>query len=129
MDDVFALSAEQRAWVEKTAGEMSLERKVGQIINVTLRWWESGREVDSATAAAFDTCQPGSAVGGGPLMTWREVRAYTDRLNRLVEIPLAFNGDWESGSGLADGTRFPSAMGMSAIDDPARAEELEYLAG
>jgi beta-N-acetylhexosaminidase len=123
--DVFALSEPTREWVKRTVAKMSLEHKVGQVINVVVGWFDT--EVGKGQLEAIERWQIGSGISGGA--QWQRMRATMEAINNVLKIPMAVNADFEMGANIVGGTHFPAAMGMSAIADADRAEELIYAAG
>ncbi len=123
--DVFKLNRRQNEWVDETLGNMSVEVKVGQVINIAIGFFDKKLQKDMLDKV--ERYQPGSAISGG--LPWRTMRGIMQKVNARLKIPMAVNADFEMGPCLTDGAHFPHAMGMAAIADTAKAERLVYAAG
>lgn len=126
------LTAEGRQWVEKTLKKLSLEEKVGQMLNI--RYFTDFQNFDSDGYKQFrDTLRKyhiGSIVltvhVDGPTLLKNpplEVAAIANQLQRDSELPLLIAADFERGlaSRVSSVPSFPDAMAFGAIGDPAYA--------
>jgi len=123
--DVFQLNEKQNRWVDQTLGSLTLEEKVGQVINIAVGFFDP--KLEGRMLAQIRRCQPGSAITGG--LHWKVMRKVMEKVNAQLKVPLVANADFEMGPYLADGTPFPPVMGMSAVADTAKAEQLLFAAG
>ncbi len=128
------LRAEGRRWVEKTLKKLSLEEKVGQMLNV--RYFTDFQNFDGEAYKQFrDTLRKyhiGSVVltvhvDGAKLLLNPplEVAAVANQLQRDSDLPLLIAADFERGlaSRVSTVPSFPDAMAFGAIGDPAMAEK------
>lgn len=124
------LTAEGRQWVEKALKKLSLEEKVGQMLNI--RYFTDFQNFDSDGYKQFrDTLRKyhiGSIVltvhVDGPTLLKNpplEVAAIANQLQRDSELPLLIAADFERGlaSRVSSVPSFPDAMAFGAIGDPA----------
>src|SRR5579884_1874594 len=120
-------------WVQKTLKGLSLEEKVGQMLNV--RYFTDFQNFSSTTYQQFrDQMQKyhlGSVVltvhTDGPILLRNgplEVAAVANQLQKDSKLPLLIAADFERGldSRVSGTLAFPDAMAFGAIGDPARAE-------
>lgn len=128
------LTKEGRHWVEKTLKKLSLEEKVGQMLNI--RYFTDFQNFDSEAYLQFrDTLRKyhiGSVVltvhVAGPVLLKNpplEVAAIANQLQRDSDLPLLIAADFERGlaSRVSSVPSFPDAMAFGAIGDPAVAEK------
>jgi beta-N-acetylhexosaminidase len=127
------LSADGRQWAERTLKGLSLEEKVGQMLNV--RYFTDFQNFGSADYQQFrDQMQKyhlGSVVltvhTDGPILLRNgplEVAAIANQLQRDSKLPLLIAADFERGldSRVSGTLAFPDAMAFGAVGDPTRAE-------
>ncbi|HEY7406504.1 MAG TPA: glycoside hydrolase family 3 N-terminal domain-containing protein [Candidatus Angelobacter sp.] len=127
------LTNDGRSWVEKTLKHLSLEEKVGQMLNV--RYFTDFQNFSSPGYQQFrDQMQKyhlGSIVltvhTDGPILLKNgplEVAAVANQLQRDSRLPLLIAADFERGldSRVSGTLAFPDAMAFGAVGDPARAE-------
>ncbi|HZU31536.1 MAG TPA: glycoside hydrolase family 3 N-terminal domain-containing protein [Candidatus Angelobacter sp.] len=120
-------------WVQKTLKGLSLEEKVGQMLNV--RYFTDFQNFSSTTYQQFrDQMQKyhlGSVVltvhTDGPILLRNgplEVAAVANQLQKDSKLPLLIAADFERGldSRVSGTLAFPDAMAFGAVGDPARAE-------
>jgi beta-N-acetylhexosaminidase len=128
------ITADGQRWVERTLKSLSLEEKVGQMLNV--RYFTDFQNFDSAGYQQFrDQMQKyhlGSVVltvhTDGPMLLKNgplEVAAVANQLQKDSQLPLLIAADFERGldSRVSGTLSFPDAMAFGAIGDPARAEQ------
>ncbi|MBN2583303.1 MAG: hypothetical protein JXL80_09550, partial [Planctomycetes bacterium] len=117
-----ALSDGQRAWVDKTLGNLSLRQKVGQLLFPMLT--EHTAAPLGIGEYVAQTGIGGGHMFGGPMAKCRRVAT---EAQRAAEIPLLISGDFEVGPGerIPEGTHLPGRMAMGAVGD----EQLAYDAG
>lgn len=128
------LTTEGRHWAEKTLKKLSLEEKVGQMLNI--RYFTDFQNFNSDAYLQFrDTLRKyhiGSVVltvhVAGPVLLKNpplEVAAIANQLQRDSDLPLLIAADFERGlaSRVSSVPSFPDAMAFGAIGDPAVAEK------
>ncbi len=121
------LSPEDRAWVEETLREMTLEEKIGQMLIPAMSPVFMNRESEEfhrIERNIVDFHVGGyHAFGGDPVA----LAALLNRMQRLAKIPLLITADLEGGPGyqFRGATRLPRAMALGATGS----EELAYRAG
>jgi beta-N-acetylhexosaminidase len=128
------LTKDGHRWVEKTLKKLSLEEKVGQMLNI--RYFTDFQNFDSDAYKRFrDTLRKyhiGSVVltvhvDGSKLLKNPplEVAAVANQLQRDSELPLLIAADFERGlaSRVSSVPSFPDAMAFGAIGDPAYANK------
>ncbi|HEY6249616.1 MAG TPA: glycoside hydrolase family 3 protein [Candidatus Angelobacter sp.] len=128
------LTQDGRRWVEKTLARLSLEEKVGQMLNV--RYFTDFQNFESDDYRQFrDTLRKyhiGSVVltvhvDGSMLLENPplEVAAVANQLQRDSELPLLIAADFERGlaSRVSGVPAFPDAMAFGAIGNTADAEK------
>lgn len=121
------LSPEDRAWVEETLREMTLEEKIGQMLIPAMSPVFMNRESEEFRRIErniVDFHVGGyHAFGGDPVA----LAALLNRMQRLAKIPLLITADLEGGPGyqFRGATRLPRAMALGATGS----EELAYRAG
>lgn len=121
-------------WVEKTMKKLSLEEKVGQMLNI--RYFTDFQNFDSDAYRQFrDSLRKyhiGSVVltvhvDGSTLLKNPplEVAAVANQLQRDSELPLLIAADFERGlaSRVSSVPSFPDAMAFGAIGDPTYAKK------
>jgi beta-N-acetylhexosaminidase len=126
-------SAETRQWVKHTLKSMSLEEKVGQMLNV--RYFTDFQNFDSSGYRQFRELMQKYHLGSvvltvhtdGPILLKNgplEVAAVANQLQRDSRLPLLIAADFERGldSRVSGTPAFPDAMAFGALGDPARAE-------
>lgn len=128
------LTGEGRRWVEQTLKRLSLEEKVGQMLNV--RYFTDFQNFDSDGYRQFrDTLRKyhiGSVVltvhVDGPMLLKNpplEVAAIANQLQRDSDLPLLIAADFERGlaSRISSVPSFPDAMAFGATGNPAYARQ------
>ncbi len=121
-------------WVEHTLKSMSLEEKVGQMLNV--RYFTDFQNFDSLPYQQFRDQMLKYHLGSvvltvhtdGPILLKNgplEVAAVANQLQRDSKLPLLIAADFERGldSRVSGTPAFPDAMAFGAIGDPVRAEK------
>lgn len=122
-----SLSPEDRAWVEKTLREMTLEEKIGQMLVPAMSPVFMNRESDEFRMIERHIVEfhvgGYHAFGGDPVA----LAALLNRMQRLAKIPLLITADLEGGPGyqFRGATRLPRAMALGATGS----DELAYRAG
>ena len=127
------LSADGKRWVERTLKHLSLEEKVGQMLNV--RYFTDFQNFDSPTYQQFREQIQKYHLGSitltvhtdGPVLLKNgplEVAAVANQLQKDSKLPLLIAADFERGleSRVSGTLAFPDAMAFGAVGDPARAE-------
>ena len=127
------LTSDGQRWVQKTLQGLSLEEKVGQMLNV--RYFTDFQNFSSADYQQFrDQMQKyhlGSVVltvhTDGPILLRNgplEVAAVANQLQKDSKLPLLIAADFERGldSRVSGTLAFPDAMAFGAVGDPVRAE-------
>lgn len=133
-DAPLRLTPDGRTWVNQTLARMTLEEKVGQMLQVRV-FGDSLDFTDPNFLYVRDEIQKyhiGSLdlsvrmlgpnlVKGSP----ENVAAILNQLQKDSRLPLLVGGDIERGpaSRLSDSPEFPFPMAFGAIDDPAYAEK------
>ncbi|MGC2694414.1 MAG: glycoside hydrolase family 3 N-terminal domain-containing protein [Candidatus Angelobacter sp.] len=123
------LSADGQRWVEHTLKSLSLEEKVGQMLNV--RYFTDFQNFDSSGYQQFREQMQKYHLGSivltvhtdGPILLKNgplEMAAVANQLQRDSKLPLLIAADFERGldyrvSGTA---AFPDAMAFGAVGDP-----------
>jgi beta-N-acetylhexosaminidase len=128
------LSQDGRRWVEKTLKRLSLEEKVGQMLDV--RYFTDFQSPDSDEYKKFRDDLRKYHVGSvvltvhvdGPILLKNpplEVAAIANQLQRDSDLPLLIAADFERGlaSRVSFVPAFPDAMAFGAIGDAAYAEK------
>jgi beta-N-acetylhexosaminidase len=121
------LSREDRAWVEETLRQMTLEEKIGQMLIPAMAPVFMNRESEEFRRIErhiVDFHVGGyHAFGGDPVA----LAALLNRMQRLAKVPLLITADLEGGPGyqFRGATRLPRAMALGATGS----EELAYRAG
>jgi beta-N-acetylhexosaminidase len=128
------LTKDGRHWVEKTLKKLSLEEKVGQMLNI--RYFTDFLNFDGDAYTQFrDTLRKyhiGSVVltvhVDGPTLLKNpplEVAAIANQLQRDSELPLLIAADFERGlaSRVSSVPSFPDAMAFGATGNPAYAKQ------
>ncbi len=128
------LTNDGRRWVEKTLKHLSLEEKVGQMLNV--RYFTDFQNFSSPDYQRFREQMQKYHLGSivltvhtdGPILLKNgplEVAAVANQLQRDSKVPLLIAADFERGldSRVSGTLSFPDAMAFGAIGDPARAEQ------
>lgn len=120
-------------WVEQTLKHLSLEEKVGQMLNV--RYFTDFQNFSSPDYQQFREQMQKYHLGSvvltvhtdGPILLRNgplEVAVVANQLQRDSKLPLLIAADFERGldSRVSGTLAFPDAMAFGAISDPARAE-------
>src|SRR5215813_11282806 len=128
------LTKEGRQWVEKTLKKLTLEEKVGQMLNV--RYFTDFQNVDADVYKQFRDSLRKYHIGSvvltvhvdGPILLKNpplEVAAVANQLQRDSELPLLIAADFEQGlaSRVSFVPAFPDAMAFGAVGNPAYAEK------
>ena len=128
------LTSDGRHWVEKTLKKLSLEEKVGQMLNV--RYFTDFQNFDGDSYRQFRDVMRKYHLGSvvltvhvdGPVLLRNpplEVAAIANQLQRDSELPLLIAADFERGlaSRVSSTPEFPDAMAFGAAGDPALAEK------
>ena len=128
------LTSEGRHWVEQTLKKLSLEEKVGQMLNI--RYFTDFQNLDDDAYKQFrDTLRKyhiGSVVltvhVDGPTLLKNpplEVAAVANQLQRDSDLPLLIAADFERGlaSRVSFVPSFPDAMAFGATGNPAYARQ------
>lgn len=118
---IFALSEQDRSWVERVRDGLTAEQKIAQLFVLSSRH-DTIEEVDWLAGFA-----PGG-VHRFPThdltAAWTATRAQLDR----SEVPLILSGDIEGGMLSAPfATPIPNQMGIAACDDPDLTERLARI--
>ena len=133
-----ALSASDRAWVERTLASLSLREKAGQIV---MPWIggdyvaEDSRELERLTRLVAEEGIGGVVVSVGMPLSYA---AKLNALQRRAPVPLLVASDMENGPGMrmagiwsfphllpqGGATDFPPAMALGATGDDSLAEAL-----
>src|SRR6202050_5170869 len=124
--------APKNAWVEATLKKMTLREKLGQMLMP--HYFGVFTSADSAAYKELLHEVEVNHVGGflvgtqrGPLGIERSqvypTAVLTNELQRHAKTPLLIGADFETGTGMRidEGTSFPSAMAVSAANDPKAA--------
>lgn len=132
--DPVQLTTDGRRWVEKTLAKLSLEEKVGQMLNI--RYFTDFQNFDSDDYRQFRDSLRKYHIGSvvltvhvdGPMLLKNpplEVAAVANQLQRDSELPLLIAADFERGlaSRVSGVPAFPDAMAFGAIGNPADAEK------
>src|SRR5215468_8451391 len=128
------LTKEGRHWVEKTLKKLTLEEKVGQMLNV--RYFTDFQNVDAEAYKQFRDSLRKYHIGSvvltvhvdGPILLKNpplEVAAVANQLQRDSDLPLLIAADFEQGlaSRVSSVPAFPDAMAFGAVGNPAYAEK------
>src|SRR5215469_13332649 len=128
------LTKDGRHWVEKTLAKLSLEEKVGQMLNV--RYFTDFQNFESDDYRQFRDLLRKYRIGSvvltvhvdGPMLLKNpplEVAAVANQLQRDLDLPLLIAADFERGlaSRVSSVPSFPDAMAFGAIGNPAYAEK------
>ena len=128
------LNKDGRQWVEKTLKKLSLEEKVGQMLNV--RYFTDFQNVDSDAYRQFRDLLRKYHIGSvvltvhvdGPVLLRNpplEVAAVANQLQHDSELPLLIAADFERGlaSRVSSVPEFPDAMAFGAAGTSAAAEK------
>lgn len=128
------LSNDGKRWVERTLKHLSLEEKVGQMLNV--RYFTDFQNFDAPTYQQFREQMQKYHLGSitltvhtdGPILLKNgplEVAAVANQLQKDSKLPLLIAADFERGleSRVSGTLAFPDAMAFGAVGDPARAEQ------
>jgi beta-N-acetylhexosaminidase len=134
------LTEEGQEWAEQTLRELSLEMKVGQMIQV--RYFADYKNFDSYeyryVRAELQRYYIGSVVFGmhfnnsGPIRSSpMEAARVANQLQRDAKLPLLLAADFERGvaSRLNDVPAFPWPMAFGAVDDPKEVERFAVITG
>jgi beta-glucosidase-like glycosyl hydrolase/CubicO group peptidase (beta-lactamase class C family) len=113
-------------WVEETLASMTLEERVGQLINVSV----SGNYVNTHSKYFLDTVERqiinnhvgGFIIFGGDIF---ETAHLTNEMQRLAKVPLLIASDLERGAGnqFRSAIQFPHNMAFGATRSPELAYE------
>ncbi len=128
------LDKKGRHWVEHTLKRMSLEEKVGQMLNV--RYYTDFQNIDSETYQQFRTQLQRYNIGSvvltvhvdGPMLLLNpplEAAAMANQLQRDSKLPLLIAADFERSlaSRVSSVPAFPDAMAFGAIGKTEYAEK------
>lgn len=128
------ITPEGQRWVERTLKSLTLEEKVGQMLNV--RYFTDFQNFDSTTYQQFRAQMQKYHLGSvvltvhtdGPILLKNgplEVAAVANQLQRDSALPLLIAADFERGldSRVSGTLQFPDAMAFGAIGDSVRAEQ------
>src|SRR5215471_10499561 len=128
------LTKEGRHWVEKTLKKLTLEEKVGQMLNV--RYFTDFQNVDADAYKQFRDSLRKYHIGSvvltvhvdGPILLKNpplEVAAVANQLQRDSDLPLLIAADFEQGlaSRVSSVPAFPDAMAFGAVGNLAFAEK------
>jgi beta-N-acetylhexosaminidase len=128
------LTADGQRWAERTLKSLSLEEKVGQMLNV--RYFTDFQNFDSTGYQQFREQMQKYHLGSvvltvhtdGPILLKNgplEMAAVANQLQRDSKLPLLIAADLERGlDSRAHGTpSFPDAMAFGATGNPDRAEQ------
>lgn len=127
------LSGDGKRWVEHTLKHLSLEEKIGQMLNV--RYFTDFQNFDSSGYQQFRDQMQKYRLGSitltvhtdGPILLKNgplEVAAVANQLQRDSKLPLLIAADFERGldSRVSGTLSFPDAMAFGAVGDAARAQ-------
>jgi beta-N-acetylhexosaminidase len=127
-------SADGRRWVEHTLKSLSLEEKVGQMLNV--RYFTDFQNFDSGGYQQFREQMQKYHLGSvvltvhtdGPILLKNgplEVAVVANQLQRDSRLPLLIAADFERGldSRVSGTPAFPDAMAFGAVGSSDRAEQ------
>lgn len=127
------LSADGQRWVEHTLKSLSLDEKVGQMLNV--RYFTDFQNFDSVGYQQFREQMQKYHLGSvvltvhtdGPILLKNgplEVAAVANQLQRDSKLPLLIAADFERGldSRVSGTPAFPDAMAFGAVGNPEAAE-------
>src|SRR5438552_15485523 len=127
------LTDEGRRWADRTLKKLSLEEKVGQMLN--LRYFTDFQNFDSDAYKQFSAQLQKYHIGSvvltvhvdGPILLKNpplEVAAMANQLQRDSKLPLLVAADFERGlaSRVSFVPAFPDAMAFGAIGSTAYAE-------
>ena len=121
-------------WVSQTLEGMTLDQRIGQLINVGIdsSFLSTGSDAFQQAATAVRDFHAGSVIVfgvGDQLGNPLNVASTLNRLQSLAPVPLLVAADFEFGLGmrLAGGTTFPRAMAFGATGDPQLAYEAARL--
>lgn len=127
------LSADGQRWVEHTLKSLSLEEKVGQMLNV--RYFTDFQNFDSGGYQQFREQMQKYHLGSvvltvhtdGPILLKNgplEVAAVANQLQHDSKLPLLIAADFERGldSRVSGTPAFPDAMAFGAVGNPEAAE-------
>ncbi len=128
------LDSEGRRWVEHTLKKMSLEEKVGQMLNI--RYYTDFQNFDSEAYRQFRAQLQKYNIGSvvltvhveGPILLLNpplEVAAVANQLQRDSRLPLLIAADFERGlaSRVSSAPAFPDAMAFGAVGKTEYAEK------
>jgi beta-N-acetylhexosaminidase len=128
------LDSEGRRWVEHTLKKMSLEEKVGQMLNI--RYYTDFQNFDSDSYRQFRAQLQKYNIGSvvltvhvdGPILLLNpplEVAAVANQLQRDSRLPLLIAADFERGlaSRVSSTPAFPDAMAFGAVGKTEYAEK------
>lgn len=107
----FNLTEAQAAWVDKTLGAMTLDQKLGQLLNLFVRSDDPDylRQMQSVGAGSIAMMVPGDA---------EKLKAIRSGFHDAAPVPLLVTADLE-GSRMtqAGGVVLPNPLGLAAVDD------------
>lgn len=113
-------------WVDRTLDGMGLSDRIGQLLFPILS--RASLEHEGFEGSDIEGFCREFGIGGGHLFggNLEEVRAWTDRAQSGVSIPLLISGDLDRGGGnrISGGELFPYQMALGAADSEERAYEL-----
>jgi beta-N-acetylhexosaminidase len=128
------LKADGKRWVEHTLKSLSLEEKVGQMLNV--RYYADFQNFDATTYQKFREQMQAYHLGSvvltvhtdGPILLKNgplEMAAVANQLQRDSKLPLLIAADFERGldSRVSGTPAFPDAMAFGAVGSTDRAEQ------
>jgi beta-N-acetylhexosaminidase len=128
------LSADGQHWVEHTLKSLSLEEKIGQMLNV--RYFTDFQNFDSGDYQQFREQMQKYHLGSvtltvhtyGPILLKNgplEVAAVANQLQRDSRLPLLIAADFERGldSRVSGTAAFPDAMAFGAVGNTDRVEQ------
>jgi beta-N-acetylhexosaminidase len=110
------LTTAQRAWVDQTLAQLTLEEKIGQVIFAVAPGVFTNQDSDAfqKIREAVQTYH----VGGYHIEAGDPATAalLISRIQQLAKVPLLVTADFEGGAGfqMAGATRFPRAMAIAA---------------
>ncbi len=132
------LSSERRRWVVQTIKQLSVEEKVGQMLQI--RVYGDYRDFNDPSYRyvlhQIQRYHVGSVDLAGRMSgpnlakgTPSQVAAITNQLQRASKLPLLVGSDIERGlaSRLSEVPDFPFPMAFGAIDDPTRVEQFAAI--
>ena len=122
------LSADEKAWVESTLGQMTLDEKIGQLLFTTYHGSLTARDTAAYGQIMHDVTDlhVGGFINithGSPLGIVKSQAYPTAVLNNQLQakskLPLLIGADFERGTAmrLDEGTSFPTAMALAAGGD------------